>query len=248
MDRIIKSDRLCQDDKLKLYYFPDIPIANSSRDGEGSGTEDSFRRIDFEENSAPAPDISERPQENGEYIEGIKEKARDIEERAYIEGFTQGERAGFESAKKKLELILNDFRQALLELDKIKKEISLNAEREMVELALAIARKIVCHEVSINKEVVLSVIKEALKKVVDHEKIKIRMNPSDLEFIKNAKFHFSNLVDNIESITFEEDETILNGGCVIETNLGDIDARIERQLRVVEEAFKSELQKSRFRG
>ncbi|MBW2170284.1 MAG: hypothetical protein JRG69_13695, partial [Deltaproteobacteria bacterium] len=102
---------------------------------------------------------------------------------------------------------------------------------------------IVGYEVATNKEVILRVVKEALKKVVDHERIKIRISPSDLQVCKNAKFQFSDLIDNIESITFEEDDTILDGGCVIETDSGDIDARIEKQLQVVEETFKSELQK-----
>jgi len=52
------------------------------------------------------------------------------------------------------------------------------------------------------------------------------------------------ILDNIENITFEEDETISDGGCVIETDFGNIDARIERQFQVVEEAFKSEIQRS----
>ena len=40
----------------------------------------------------------------------------------------------------------------------------------------------------------------------------------------------------------------MNGGCIIETNLGDIDARIEKQLQAVEEAFRSEINKLRIGG
>ncbi len=51
------------------------------------------------------------------------------------------------------------------------------------------------------------------------------------------------LVEGFEGVIFEGDESITNGGCFIETNFGDIDARIEKQLHAVEEAFKSELRK-----
>ena len=70
---------------------------------------------------------------------------------------------------------------------------------------------------------------------------KIRISPSDLQVLKNARTELSDLVDNIQGVTFEEDETILHGGCIIETTSGDIDARVEKQLEAVEEALKSEL-------
>jgi len=215
----IKDERSDQENNFRIYYFPEIPVEHSSNNS-------------FQCSMA-----------NGEFIEEVEEKPKEIGQQAYIEGFAKGEKDAIESGKKILEPVLNSFREALLELEKIKKEICLNAEKETVELALAIAKKIVGYEVATNKEVILRVVKEALKKVVDHERIKIRISPSDLQVCKNAKFQFSDLIDNIESITFEEDDTILDGGCVIETDSGDIDARIEKQLQVVEETFKSELQK-----
>ena len=108
-------------------------------------------------------------------------------------------------------------------------------------MALAISRKIVCHEITSNKEIILGIVKAAIKKTVDHEEIKIRISPSDLQVLKNARVELSNLVDNIQGVTIEEDETILHGGCVIETASGEIDARIDKQLEAVEEAFMSEL-------
>ena len=81
---------------------------------------------------------------------------------------------------------------------------------------------------------------------MDHEKIKIRVNPSDYHFLKEQAFQFLNHIDNPGNITFEEDKTIENGGCFIETSLGDIDARIEKQLQTVNEVFNLEFQKSKF--
>lgn len=122
----------------------------------------------------------------------------------------------------------------------MRKEIYLYAEKMTVNLALAIAKKVVCHEIATNNEVVLNVVKEAVKKVVDHGRIIIKINPSDLQFIKNSDHGFLNFVDNIKNITFEEDEAISDGGCIIETDFGNIDARIEKQFQVVDEAFKCE--------
>ena len=115
---------------------------------------------------------------------------------------------------------------------------------EVVELALAIARKVICREVKMDKEVVVCVAKEALARVEDSATINIKMNPSDLQFINETKYQLSDLVDNIEDVTLTAEERIESGGCIIETNLGEIDARIENQLQAVEESFRSAIENS----
>ena len=243
MNKIIKGDRLSRENTLKLHCFPDISVGYLPNNIE-AGNESGFQGIGFVEINKPSPDPPKVSTRNKKSVEEIKQKARDVEKQAYIHGFAKGEKAGMESGENKFKPVLNNFRQAFLELEKVRKGIYLNAEKKTVNLALAIAKKVVCHEIATNKEVVLNVVKEAVKKVVDHGRIIIKISPSDLQFIKNSDHGFLNFVDNIENITFEEDETISDGGCVIETDFGNIDARIERQFQVVEEAFKSELQRS----
>ncbi|MDY6972438.1 MAG: FliH/SctL family protein [Thermodesulfobacteriota bacterium] len=248
LHKAIEADRLNLKRDIEVYCFPDIPVERSLNRKICTDEEAGFQRIDFQENSGLIPESHEKIMPDGRCMEMIRERAREIEEQAYVKGFTKGEKAGMESGNKKAEPVLNNFYQAVLELEKVNKEIHMNAERESVELALAIAKKVVCHEISTNKEVVINIVKEALKRVMDDDKIRIRISPSDVQFVKNARMQFSDLVDNIEEVTFEEDERILAGGCVIETNSGNIDARIDKKLQAVEEALKSELQESQFRG
>ena len=226
LHNIIKSDRSGRENNFRVYYFPEIPFDHSS-DREAADVEYGFQRS----------------MANGQFIGEEKENADEIGQKAYVDGFAKGERDALESGKRMLEPVKKSLEKALLELERVKKEICFNAEKETVELALAIAKKIVGHEVSVNNELVFKVVRKALKKVADHDRIVIRINPSDLEVCKRAEFQLSDLVDNSESIIFEEDDKLDRGGCIIETGLGDIDARIEKQLRVVEETFKSELQR-----
>lgn len=243
LDRIIKSDCLTGGNALKPYCFPDISIGCSPNNIE-FGEEDGFQRIDFVEINNPAfvspPDSPKVSGKNGRSVDKIKQKARDVEKEAYIQGFAKGEKDGMKSGENKFKSVLNNFRQAFLELEKVRKEIYLDAEKKTVSLALAIAKKIVCHEIAANKEVVLNVVKEAAKKVVNRGRIIIKTSPSDFQFVKNSGHGFLSFVDNIENVTFEEDKTISDGGCVIENDFGDIDARIEKQFKVVDEAFKCE--------
>jgi flagellar biosynthesis/type III secretory pathway protein FliH len=41
-------------------------------------------------------------------------------------------------------------------------------------------------------------------------------------------------------VRFEADDHIRAGGCLIESDRGDVDARIEQRFRVVEEAFRAQ--------
>jgi len=245
--RIIKAEQSNQQSSFERYGFPEIPVSNRSDNDPGAGREKSFRRTDLGQPESHPPSWLREPEERAAATEETTEKTRALEEQAFFEGFTEGEKVGIASEKKKIDPVLNNFNQALVELEKIKKEVYAKAEQETVTLALAVARKVVCHEVHTNKEVILSIIKEALKKVVDAEKIRIRINRSDLQFLKEKKTPFANF-DESRTITFEEDETILTGGCVIETNFGEVDARVEKQLQVVEEVFKSALQEQRQRN
>ena len=131
-----------------------------------------------------------------------------------------------------------------MHIQKLRTEIYHTLEKEVVELALAIARKVVCREVKTNQDVVVCVAKEALSRVEAPGEIIIRLNPSDLQFIKQTKYQISTLLEHVDKVTFESEDSISSGGCVIETNMGEIDARIEKQLHVVEEMFHSEISKS----
>jgi flagellar assembly protein FliH len=156
----------------------------------------------------------------------------------------EGENTGFEQGTQKIEPLISSIRNALIQLDRIRKETYQHIEKEVVELALAIAQKVICREIATDKETVLCVAKEALAKVDDPGKIKIKMSPSDLQFFSETRYQLSNLISDIDNVTFEAEESIQSGGCVIETDLGEIDARIERQLQAVEESFRNAMEKA----
>ena len=245
MHKFNKNERSTKDMAIKPYCFPNMAVgtvANETREAENIV----FRRIDFDDSGKMRP--GRYMANTNEVFEDIKTDAEKTEEQAYNEGFEKGEWDGLESVKGKFESVLKCLSESIAELERAKKELLLRTEREAVELSLAIAEKIVHHEVKINREVVLDIINAALKKVVDPKKIQIRLAPSDFKFLNDAKPHISGLEEDFEKVTFEEDKSIMDGGCVIETNLGDIDARIEKQLQAVEEAFRSEINKLGFGG
>ena len=242
--RPMKNEQSEHNNLFELHYFPEIPINPPPKKRGRVEQNGSFQPVSFEGEGELFADLSEHSVMNWKLSGNSKESIMELKGRAYAQGFTEGEKAGIDSERKNLKSVLDTLGQVVQQLDEIRNEIYRYSEKEVVSLAMGIATKIVRHEATINKNVILNVLKQALKKTVDYDKIKIRVNPSDLQFLKTQNHQFSHLIDNMESIVFEEDETILTGGCLIETNSGDIDARIDKQLEAVEEAFKSEFAKT----
>ena len=224
---------------MELYSFPDMISGQAAAEKKKADAETVFTRIFQVENE----DVSANFMPVGRASENTEEPEKDLEEQAYINGFEKGEKEGRESSKNRIETLLISLDQALLGIDKAKKDLFLISEREAVELALSIAGKIIHQEVSTDRGVVLNVVKAALKKVTKHKKIKIRLNPADLDFMNEVKSQMPGLVDSFDEVIFEGDTSIGDGGCVIDTNFGDIDARIEKQLLAVEEMFMAEIRK-----
>jgi flagellar assembly protein FliH len=176
---------------------------------------------------------------------------QDAEQQAYCRGFgdgerkghEQGEQAGLESAMQKLESLLTGGHKLLGELGELHRQTCRDVEADLVQLALAVARKIVGRDVSLGPDVVTRIIRQALGQVEHAGRITIKLNPADLELLADIKPQLLSGLPEAGRAAFDADEGIARGGCLIETDGGEVDARIERQFQVVEEAFRAELDK-----
>jgi len=231
---------------FKLHYFPDIPVDDPAANPSCSAPQNSFKRIHFEPVGSSCSQAREIIAEDD--AAGHRSAAAEIEEQVYQKGFREGKKAGIEFQHERVASAGQGLEQAIAHIQNLSQEIYDTIEQEVVELSLAIARKVVCQEVKTNKDIVVCVAKEALSRVEVPGKIKIRLNPADLQFIKETQEQISTLLQHVDNVTFEAEESISSGGCLIETNLGEIDARIENQLQVVEEMFQTEIAKSEPEG
>ena len=252
MYKTAKVSQSVNEYRPKSHLFPNLPVREPTHQESGPGEKAGFRRIGFENEGRAFTELAVKFGKTNQIATvpkscngSIKDQAEEISEKAYTKGFKEGEKAGMESEKRELKPVLEALNTSILELDSVRSELHFAAEKQAVELGLVIAKKIICHEVSINNETIFRVLKEALKKVTDQQEIHIKMNPSDLQAIKDAEFQVSGLGKGADNVILEPADGISRGECVIETNFGVIDARIDSQIKVVEEGLRIELQKAR---
>lgn len=153
----------------------------------------------------------EKRYQNG-FDDGLK-KAKEDMENEYSE----------ELLKKTEEFyqILASFEQKIIDYEKTFDEI-------VIKVATKIAEKIVHREIE-NKTVIQKTLKEAVRKILGANEILIKINPEDYKGISLDGTH-KDLEKNFSKIRFEQDNNIDPGGCLIETEVGNVDARISSQL------------------
>ncbi|MFH1541841.1 MAG: FliH/SctL family protein [bacterium] len=156
-------------------------------------------------------------------------RADQIAEAAKKQGREEGKAEAAANIKQSLETL----NQAIKE----RKNIVKDSEAEILRLAIKVAEQIIRSEVSLHRDVCLNIVTEAIARVSDREQIIIKVNREDAEYLKRYKDRLTSVLDGVKSFSILEDATIEAGGCVIETTLGFIDAKISTKLKSIEEAF-----------
>ncbi|OGP15074.1 MAG: hypothetical protein A2052_05230 [Deltaproteobacteria bacterium GWA2_54_12] len=167
--------------------------------------------------------------------ESIGSRIESLEREAYEKGFNAGEKAGYEFGRKKAEVLFSGIEGVLNELSTFKQSLYSKCEREMVELSLSIAKKVIQRETVIKEDGVLECLRAALRAVVAGGQIAVRVNPKDLDMVNANRAELARFSGAAKGMSVESDETISRGGCAISTNFGEIDATIETALQEVEE-------------
>ena len=104
------------------------------------------------------------------------------------------------------------------------------AERSAVELALAIAEKIVGAAVSARPETVLEVVGGALLRTATRHRLVIEVNPEDLELVSESAEGLAARLGGVQRLDVVAERRVERGGCIVRTEEGEIDARIGSQL------------------
>jgi len=149
--------------------------------------------------------------------EGLKDKAK-------IEGYQEG-----------YQQWLNSIAQLENEITKVRGDI----EKMIIPIALKAAKKIVGREIELKEDTVVDIVLTSLKSVAQHKKVTIYVNKKDLDTIEKNRNRIKDIFEAIESLSIREKPDVERGGCVIETEGGIINARLENQWSALERAFTS---------
>jgi len=177
--------------------------------------------------------------------EDIIKKARDkgmhLEQEAYEKGFSQGEKDGLELGEQKALKVIENIENLFIELSRQRQQIVQQHEKEIISIIFTIAAKIIHHHLPADEESLKQTVLEVLNLAVEKRQIVINVNPEDYQYIEQCRPELFKKFKDIKTIMVTSDPGISQGGCVIETPCGDMDASVESRLEKVyqslEDAF-----------
>jgi flagellar assembly protein FliH len=159
-------------------------------------------------------------------------RSAEIEAQAKQQGFEQGGSDGRAAVQAEMDEMLETMR-GLVEMARVERhKIIESAEPEIVKLSVAISERILNQHIALDHEAVVELARSAISRLVNRETVTVRVHPADVEVMRQHRDTLMQMND-IDNLRIIEDQRVDRGGVVIETDAGNIDAKISTQLREV---------------
>ena len=164
-------------------------------------------------------------------------QSTEIKETAQKEGYDAGYKQGYDDGTKSLEekvLAVDTFAQSQFDL---KHNIIKSAQLDIVELVIAIARKVCQKSLESDINVLKDMTIEAIKQLKDKENITITINPELAEKIYSISEDLKEAIPKLQNIKVIEDDNVSADGTIVETLLSRVDNRLKIQIDQIAEKF-----------
>jgi len=152
-----------------------------------------------------------------------------LEREAFSKGYEQGERAGAEAAAKRGEAMLRRLTETLAELTTVRADMIRQTERQIVELALAIARRVVHREVTLDQDLLIAIARVAIDRLGESAQVTVRLHPEEYEAIAGSRV----AAFTGTNVTVVADARVGRGGCRVESEMGLVDAGLDAQIEEI---------------
>lgn len=246
MSRVIKSEHCIEALPCRLgpvegdAFF----ISNRSNDEEGESILPQNADLDLMETTdsllAQAKDEADRiiVQAQAEAA-ALLDKARFELERLKAEAVLNGRNEGLTQIYQEMTGQLAAALEVFKETENQRETRLWESESELLKLSVLITEKIIGAELEQNPDCQVGIVKQALSHAVGSTNILIRVHPDFLAVISAASSKLQKVFNEPRAIQFEPDPHLEPGDCFIETEQGNVDARIQSQLeRILTELYK----------
>ncbi|SHJ81348.1 flagellar assembly protein FliH [Malonomonas rubra DSM 5091] len=153
------------------------------------------------------------------------------------EAYARGRQDGLNESEQRFNNSVQALTQALEGVSRLRESLAQAGRQDMLRLVMAVAEQVIRSSVAADPAVVLGIIENALQASVRSDNYRVRVNPVDLEAVTAQKPLFLASISGLKNISFEADPSISQGGCRLDSELGDVDATIETQLESIREAL-----------
>jgi flagellar assembly protein FliH len=223
------------DDTYQLKALRFVDFAEQDAGGENGGSP-------FVQESmvARAP-VVETPR--GEDSGGAA-AAQGISEEQLAEAYQRGREEALAEAGANLVSAADALGEALREISRLREGTLRRSTEDMVRLVMVIAEQVIGAEIATRPEFVLETLKQAMHHALKTDEYQVRVHPDDLAVVTDNKPLFMAAVSGLKNIRLETDPAITRGGCVVESQLGQVDATLDSRLEEIRRSLLAHLEES----
>ena len=236
------------DELLKNWAIPDVAPDESSFGNRstayGTPLSELYKKELAEEMPIDEPQEPELPAltmveleriRQDAYIDGFEKGVGEGKEAGYKEGLEQGKTQGLEDVKPLIEEQLTSLKAILEGLTAPLDKVDEQAEKQLVQLASMLAEAVIYQEVKTSPDAILHTLKQSIDSLnAEQEKVRIHLNPEDLELIKES-YGEQTIIDNNWQLMAEP--TLERGGCEVKTAQSSLDMTLKTRVRETLDSF-----------
>ncbi|NLJ80018.1 MAG: hypothetical protein GX335_03220 [Firmicutes bacterium] len=211
-----------------------IPAPRYVKDGSGPQKGTILQAADLIANAQEeaARIVEQARQEADRLVKEAQSKVEVLQQEASEKGFKTGRESGFQQGRQEaskeaeslLELLKNTVQSAAKERAK-----ALGAlEEDFLKFSLILADKIVKKAVGEDISWLKPLVEEGLSRLGTVRQVEVRLHPEDYALMQEQQHQLQ--LEPREGLRFRIDPDLTRGGCVLESENGAIDARLEKRL------------------
>lgn len=182
--------------------------------------------------------VSEAKREAARALVEAKRSGYDV---GHKNGIEEGREAGRQAAhaesidrfdRQQVQLV-STMQQAIADIDLMKEDLRIAAERDLLEFAVMIASKLTFDIGRSHREAAVENLKRALRLVGSKTDVTIRVHPDDIASMKTFAAGTLEQTHASRSVEIVPDESFAPGGCVLDSDKTSVDARLETQIEEI---------------
>jgi flagellar assembly protein FliH len=157
---------------------------------------------------------------------GLADLQAEAYREAWEQGLTEGREAGRAEVHSQVERLAGMFYDLAKPFETLDEEV----ERELLNLAMALARQIVRRELKTDPTQIIGIIREAIGALpVAAREVRVHLHPEDAAVVSE---HLAPTSSD-RAWTIVEDPVMARGGCQVTTATSRVDARLETRLGAI---------------
>jgi flagellar assembly protein FliH len=166
-------------------------------------------------------------------LEHAREEADRRAQEAFAAGRCEGEAATRQALEPQVDAEVARLRQMIRDALSVAPRLRHQAEEDLVRLAVAVARRILHREVTVDADAMVGLVKAAFARLDQREVHQIRTDPDGLALVQKVLEGMG----APGSVKVTTDQSLRHGSLIIETTRGQLDASIETQLQEIQRGF-----------